>query len=119
MLAPEFPSVTSLGPGYAVGKRQKKAKKRQKKVGECPFPVHRPACFAHHFFFCFVFVCFFFGGSGGRGRGRGVKRKLLLQKIVEFLSCEQTALLSATSNDSITLWAKLVICLEGLSRGFD
>ena len=118
MLAPEFPSVTSLGPGYAVGKRQKKAKKRQKKVGECPFPVHRPACFAHHFFFCFVFV-FFFGGSGGRGRGRGVKTKLLLQKIVEFLSCEQTALLSATSNDSITLWAKLVICLEGLSRGFD
>ena len=33
---------------------------------------------------------------------------------VEFLSCEQTALLSATSNDNITLQAKLIIWLEGL-----
>ena len=62
MLAPEFPSVTSLGPGSAVGKKAKK------KISKCPFPVHRPAWFAHQVDFS---LSVFFGGSGGLGGGGG------------------------------------------------
>ena len=74
MLAPEFPSVTSLGPGSAVGKKAKK------KISKCPFPVHRPAWFAHQVDFS---LSFFFwwewgvGGGGGEGGGRVVSPRLL------------------------------------------
>ena len=120
MLAPEFPSVTSLGPGYAVGK---KAKKGQKKSASAPSQSTAWLASLTNFFLCFCF-CFYSvgagGGGGGGGGGLGGGRENYCFKMaVEFLSCEQTGLFSAASNDN-TLKAKLVICLEGLmSRGFD